>query len=204
MAADELTKTLLIEEVCEPRAIAEALFASVNGRVPLLQALVDSGAASADVLSRYLGRSGAPFLRQVVPVPELVERLPDGLCDRLLAVPVRHDAITGTIDVAVADTTDPHPASEIGFHLGTPVRVVRATVAAIEEALRRLRMSSRDHLPGVVGRFQEAARTAHRFEHEEPPNRRPRTAPPEARAAPRRAGLVIEEDSAPPPPNPAP
>ena len=143
MAADELTKALLLEEVAAPRAVAEALFASVNGGVPLLQALVDAGAASPDVLSRYLGRTEAPFLRQVVPVPELVDRLPPGLCKRLLAIPVRRDAITGTVDVAVADPADPHPANEIAFHLRAPVRVVRAPVSAIEEALRRLRMSSR-------------------------------------------------------------
>ncbi|MDF2692898.1 MAG: FrgA [Labilithrix sp.] len=186
MAADELTKALLVEEVASPRAIAEALFASVNGGVPLLQALVDSGAASPDVLARYIGRSEAPFLRTVMPVAELVDRLPPGLCKRLLALPVRHDAITGTIDVVVADTADPHPANEIGFHLGAPVRVVRAPVAAIEEALRRLRMSSRERFSvAPADRSREAARAT-------PPNH------------PRRAGLVVEADSAPPPaPRPA-
>lgn len=163
--ADELTKALLVEEVAPPRKVAEALFASVNGGVPLLQALVDSGAASPDVLARYLARNDAPFLRHVVPIPELVERLPRGLCARLLALPVRRDAITGTIDVVVADPADPHPPSEIAFHLGAPVRAVRAPVAAIEEALRRLRMSSREHvgsIPSPAERFHEAARAAER------------------------------------------
>lgn len=145
MAADELTKALLLEEIAPPRSVGGALFASVTGGVPLLQALVDSGAVSPDVLARYLARTDAPLLRHVVPVPELVGRLPPGLCDRLLAIPVRRDAITGTVDVVVADPADPHPASEIAFHLGAPVRAVRAPISAIEEALRRLRMPSRDH-----------------------------------------------------------
>jgi len=165
VAADELTKALLLEEVAPPRKVAEALFASVNGGVPLLTALVDSGAVSPDVLARYLARSEAPFLRQVVPVPELVERLPHGLCARLLAIPVRRDAVTGTVDVVVADPADPHPASEIAFHLGAPVRVVRAPASAIEEALRRLRMSShesRPSIPSPAERFHEAARAAER------------------------------------------
>jgi Type II secretion system (T2SS), protein E, N-terminal domain len=230
VAADELTKTLLLEEVAAPRAIAEALFASVNGGVPLLQALVDSGAASPEVLSRYLGRSEAPFLRHVVPVPELVEGLPRGLCERLLALPVRHDAITGTVDVVVADTADPHPANEIAFHLAAPVRVVRAPVAAIEEALRRLRMSSHEHassLASPTDRFHEAARGAARADGEHrgahtsrmpvdgTTNRRPLTLPPpvpelshaipfDRDVPPRRGGLVIETDSVPPPAYPPP
>lgn len=116
-----------------PSAIAEALFVSVSRGVPLVQALTDSGAVAPEVLARYLARAEAPVLRQVTPVPELVERLPDGLCARLFAVPVRRDAITGTVDVAVADALDAHPAAEIGHHLGAPVRVIRAPVAAIEE-----------------------------------------------------------------------
>lgn len=143
---DELTKALLLEEVASEEAIAEALFASVTAGVPLVQALTEAGAVSAEVLGRYLARTEAPFLRQVVPVVELVERLPPGLCARLLAVPVRRDAITGTIDVVVADPGDPHPGREIGFHLGAPVRLVRASAAAIDESLRRLR--NRSFAPG--------------------------------------------------------
>jgi hypothetical protein len=139
---DELTKALLLEEVASEGAIAEALFASVTGGVPLVQSLVEARAVSPEVLARYLARTEAPYLRQVVPLADLVDRLPPGLCARLLIIPVRRDAITGTIDVVVADTGDPHPAKEIAFHLGAPVRVVRATAAAIEEALRRLRSRS--------------------------------------------------------------
>jgi len=233
VAADELTKALLLEEVAAPRAIAEALFASVNGGVPLLQALVDTGAASPDVLSRYLGRTEAPFLRQVIPVPELVDRLPLGLCKRLLAIPVRRDALTGTVDVAVADPADPHPANEIAFHLRAPVRVVRAPVTAIEEALRRLTISAREHtgsVPPPADRFREAARAAARTEERERPfagrsnsmpaaagasHRRPGTLPPPVPElsqavptardhAPRRGGLVLDTDSSPPPPLPQP
>ena len=139
---DELTKALLLEEAASEGAIAEALFASVTGGVPLVQALVDARAVTPEVLGRYLARTEAPYLRQVVPLVELVDRLPPGLCLRLLAIPVRRDAITGTVDVVVADATDPHPPREIAFHLGVPVRVVRGSAAAIEEALRRLRSRS--------------------------------------------------------------
>lgn len=139
---DELTQALLLEEAVSPSAIADALFASVTGGVPLVQALIDAGAATPEVLGRYLARSDAPFVRQVIPVPELVDRLPTGICARLFAVPIRRDAITGTVDVAVADASDPHAAEELAFHLDAPVRVIRAPIAAIDEAVRRVRMQS--------------------------------------------------------------
>jgi hypothetical protein len=65
-----------------------------------------------------------------------------GMCARLFAVPVRRDAITGTVDVCVADTSDPHPGNEIAFHLGAPVRLVRASIPALDDAIRRLRQWS--------------------------------------------------------------
>lgn len=156
--SDELTRTLLLEEVASRRRIADALYASVMGDIPLLTALVDNGATTGDILARYLARTAVPFLRQVAPVLELVDRLPPGLCARLLALPVRRDAITGTVDVVVAHPADPHAANEIAFHLGAPVRVVRAPVAAIEEALYRLRLRA----DSPVERFREAAAHAAR------------------------------------------
>jgi hypothetical protein len=160
---DELTKALLLEEAASEGAIAEALFASVMGGVPLVEALTEARAVTPEVLGRYLARTEAPYLRQVVPLAELVDRLPPGLCFRLLALPVRRDAITGTIDVVVADTTDPHPEKEIAFHLGAPVRLVRASVAAIDEALRRMR--SRSMPPASRPPSSQAPQT-----HREPPS----------------------------------
>jgi hypothetical protein len=132
-------KALLLEEVVTSRQVADTLFTSVNGRTPVVQTLIETGVTPSDVLARYLARSEAPFLRQIVPLADVMARLPPGLCACLCAIPVRHDAITGTIDVVVADATDLHPANEIGFHLGAPVRLVRATPAAIDEALRKLK-----------------------------------------------------------------
>ena len=138
---DELTKALLLEEVASQDVIAEALLASVTRGLPFVQILAESREVTVEVLARYLARTEAPFLRQVAPLVELVEMLPPGLCATLLAIPVRRDAITGTVDVVVVDAADPHPAREIAFHLGAPVRLVRAPLAAIAEALRRLRGS---------------------------------------------------------------
>lgn len=201
---DELTKALLLEQAAPPRAIAEALFASVTGGVNLLQALIDAGAASPEVLARVLARSDAPFLRQVVPVPELVERLPRGLCARLLAVPIRFDAITGTVDVAVADPADPHAAREVGFHLGAPVRVVRAPLPALEEALRRSRMRAReprDRPDAEVATHGAAGARSTTLPPPEPALSSAMPSPSEL--APRRRNLVVADSEPPDAPRPA-
>jgi hypothetical protein len=195
--AGDLTKALLVEEVAPPAALGEALFVAVTRGMPLVQTLTETGAVTPEVLSRYLSRSEAPLLRQVVPVPELLERLPPGLCARLFALPVRRDAITGTIDVAVADAADLHPAHEMAYHLGAPVRVVRAPAAAIEDALRRLRARHRPVAPPLEdpnlydSRRQgpprslpppahagHAAHRAHTAHTAPPPPRRSRDTPP--------------------------
>jgi hypothetical protein len=68
----------------------------------------------------------------------LVQKLPPGLCERLLALPVRRDSRTGTIDIAVVDARDPHPVEEMGYWLRAPVRMVRTSLASMEGALRRI------------------------------------------------------------------
>ncbi len=83
-------------------------------------------------------------MRQVTGAPELVARLPRAICRRLAALPTRADPATGTIEVAAADPLDPHVSAEIGFHLGAQIRVLRAPIAAVEEALRRLELDDTD------------------------------------------------------------
>jgi hypothetical protein len=225
--ADDLMKALLLEEVVTSRQVADALFTSVNGRMPIVQTLIETGVTAPDVLARYLARSEAPFLRQIVPLADVLARLPPGLCTRLCAIPVRHDAITGTIDVVVADATDLHPANEIGFHLGAPVRLVRATPGAIDEALRKMKNEAQRNaqlmveppLPLVPG-FTAPEEDDERLYDSRPrayPSQRPpiriATMPPAApvvpivalhSAAPKpRPSLMIQPDTeAPPPPGP--
>jgi hypothetical protein len=77
-------------------------------------------------------------MRHIAPVASLVQSLPAGLCDRLLALPVRRDPRTGTVDVAVVDARDSHAADEISYWLRAPVRVVRTSLASMDGALRRV------------------------------------------------------------------
>jgi hypothetical protein len=138
-----LARSLLLADAVSPTALAEALFLSATRSTSLVRALLAARAIDALRLEQTLERGEAPFMRQIAPVVALVERLPPGLCDRLLAVPVRQDPRTGTVDVAVVDARDPHPAEEIAHWLKAPVRIVRTSIASMESALLRLAQPQR-------------------------------------------------------------
>lgn len=114
------------------------LFQHVTRRLPLAKLLNELPQPGAQTIEEELAKIDAPFVRTVAPVTRLVETLPPGLCRVLLALPVRQDILTRTVDVATFDPRDQHIEREFGYHLQAPIRLIRAPLAAIEEALRRL------------------------------------------------------------------
>ena len=103
----ELGRALLLADAVTPDALANALLASVRDRVSLVRALLSTEAIGISRLEEELALTApeAPLQRHPVPVLELLARLPPELCESLLAVPVRSDPRTGTVDVALADAT---------------------------------------------------------------------------------------------------
>jgi hypothetical protein len=133
-----LARSLLLADAVSPDAMAQALLAAATRGTSLVRALVATRAIEIGRLEQHLERGDAPFMRHVAPVLALVQHLPPGLCERLLALPVRRDPRTGTIDVAVVDARDPHPVEEMAHWLRAPVRMVRTSLASMDTALRRI------------------------------------------------------------------
>jgi hypothetical protein len=133
-----LARSLLLADAVTPEALAHALLVSATRGTSLVRALLATRAIDTMRLEQALERSEAPYMRHVAPVAALVQRLPAGLCERLLALPVRRDPRTGTVDVAVVDARDPHAVEEISYWLDAPVRTVRTSLASMEAALKRL------------------------------------------------------------------
>ncbi len=144
----DLGRRLIAAGVVPPEEVEAALFLSSVRGVPFTRVLLDRGAISARSLEDELERVGGLGLRQVAGAPDLVAKLPRAMCRRLAALPVRVDNVTGTVDVVAADPLDAHVPSEFGFHLGAPIRVLRAPIAAIEEAIRRLELDDQTPGPG--------------------------------------------------------
>jgi len=140
----DLGRRLIAAGLCAPDEVEAALFLSVARGVPFTRVLIDRGAITERVLEDELERVGGLGLRQVAGAADLVARVPRAMCRRLAALPTRIDAMTGVVDVAAADPLDAHVASEFGFHLGAPIRVLRAPIGAVEEAIRRLELDDTD------------------------------------------------------------
>ena len=171
----DLGRRLIAAGVVPPEEVEAALFLSSVRGVPFTRVLLDRGAISARSLEDELERVGGLGLRQVAGSAELVAKLPRAMCRRLAALPVRVDNVTGTVDVVAADPLDGHVPAEFGFHLGAPIRVLRAPIAAIEEAIRRLELDDQTPGPG------RARRVTPPFPHGAPQSTMP---PPVAEAEP--------------------
>jgi hypothetical protein len=145
-----LSRALLLADAVTPDALAEALFVSATRGTSLVHALLATSAIDAEKLEPHLERSDTPYMNHVAPMSQLVQRLPHGLCERLLALPVRQDSRTGTVDVAVADTSDLHAVEEIAHWLKAPVRMVRTSLASLDAALRRTVGAQNDGLRALA------------------------------------------------------
>ena len=132
-----LARRMLSQGATDRAGLHRALVEHVSRRTPLPRAFVDAGVVSERALDELLAQSAAPTVRSVAPLSSLLDKLPEGLCARLLAVPIRVEPATGQVDVAAVDPFDPHIEAEVGFHLGMKVRLVRAPLALVEAALRR-------------------------------------------------------------------
>jgi hypothetical protein len=131
-----------------PAQVETALFTAVNRGVSLTQAVNELYPELVELLERALDRSDFTAIHTVRPLPDLVRMLPPGMCERLLSLPVHRDARSDRVDVASVDVLDGHVANEFAFHLGVPVRVLRAPFAELVAALESLHASG-IFLPGL-------------------------------------------------------
>jgi Type II secretion system (T2SS), protein E, N-terminal domain len=167
----------LIHSGALPAQVEAALLDAVNRSVSLTQAVNELYPELVELLERALDRSDFPAIHIVRPLSDLVRSLPVGMCERLLSLPVHRDARSERVDIASVDALDGHVASEFAFHLGVPVRVLRAPFPEIVAALEGLHAAG-IFLPGLSKIV--AARSSHPAKAVESHT----TAPPEQRSEP--------------------
>jgi hypothetical protein len=133
----------LIESGVPLADIEAALLSVVERGLPLSEALAQQDPGLLARVDQELNRSELPSVLTVRASPELYARLPDGMCRRLLAVPVHVDPRTGRVDVAAVEPLDPHIAQEFGYQLDQPVRVLHASREAVSGALDKLQQRTK-------------------------------------------------------------
>ncbi|HSU38513.1 MAG TPA: hypothetical protein VLJ38_03065, partial [Polyangiaceae bacterium] len=126
---------LLLRAGASELEVEDALGRAVAAGQTLAKVLGDADPELERRLERELERVEVPSIELVRPETEQLALLPAGLAERLGVVPVRKDTRSGRIDVAALDPLDAHVVTELEFHLGAKVRVLRADPAAISAAL---------------------------------------------------------------------
>lgn len=121
---------------------ASLLLVATRG-MPLSEALAERDPGLLARVDQELSRSELASVLTVRASPELHARLPAGMCQRLLAVPVHVDPRSGRVDVAAVEPLDPHVAQEFAFHLEQPIRVLQAPRDAVRSALERLQQRTK-------------------------------------------------------------
>ncbi len=134
----ELGRRLIASGAAGAPGIQAALQRHLGTGMPFIRALLELGYVTERALEEELSRSPLPVLGSVIPLPAIIDDLPRDLCRRLLAVPVRRDPRTGTLDVAAVDPFDTHIMEEFAYHVKSEVRVLRGSLAAVEDALNRI------------------------------------------------------------------
>lgn len=144
----ELGKNLLLGDAIAEAALGRALLAAVQGGRSLVAVLVEGGYVDETRLEAELSRAGADPIARVEVDRDLFGKLPRGLCERLLVVPLGRDS-DGAVRVALADPRDAHPAAEIARALRSEVKAFRARLGSIRQALAEATVESGWEEPGV-------------------------------------------------------
>ncbi len=145
----ELGRNLLLGDAIGSEALGRALLRAAQDRRSLLAVLLDGGYVDEARLEAELARAGADPIGRVAIDRGLYEKLPDGLCERLLVVPMGREE-GGAIRVALADPRDPHPAAEIARALRSEVKAFRARISLLREALAEVGVEDGWEDPGAT------------------------------------------------------
>jgi hypothetical protein len=133
----ELARALLFTEALDSPALGGALLHAARDRTSLVRALSAHLLLPGEELDAELGGAGHKGGEDLSPSRKLMASLPPGLCARLVAVPLVD--LGNAIEVAVADVRDRHVAEELSYWLGKEIRLVPASIAAIDAAVAATR-----------------------------------------------------------------
>ncbi|HMJ11745.1 MAG TPA: hypothetical protein VK524_10055, partial [Polyangiaceae bacterium] len=150
----ELGQRLLRGGLLSPADVESALLEAVERGLALLHVVSERWPEQARRLERELARTAPASVQKLRAAPELAARLPAGMCERLLAVPLASENPSRMVEVACADASDVHVQSEFAFHLQVEVRAVHAPLSDISDAIDGLHAGG--SFLGGVSRMLEA------------------------------------------------
>lgn len=133
-----LASRLLRNESAPAIDVIAALERELLQHVPFVHALVRLRSDYRTALEREFATAEVAEVAAVAVDRQLASLLPPGLCAQFLMVPMARRLSQSVVDVACVDPWNQHALAEISYHLGIPVRPLRASTEAVERALSTL------------------------------------------------------------------
>lgn len=135
----ELACRLLESKVLLRAEVASALADATTRGIALVQSLVERIPGAIGILDAEFARWSGPVRTSLNVDERLVQQLPLGMCERLLALPLQSRDATKQIELAVVDPFDRHVTSEFEFCLSSAVTPVRVAYSVLLQALDAVR-----------------------------------------------------------------
>lgn len=143
----ELACRLLENKVLQRAEVAASLLDASLRRIAFVQSIVERIPGASVLLESEFSRWPGRVQSSVRVNQELVRLLPDGMCERLLALPLKAREGIEAVELAVVDPFDSHALAEFEFVLSaaiTPVRVAYSVLVAALGAVAAARQPSFD------------------------------------------------------------
>jgi hypothetical protein len=138
----ELACRLLENKVLLRTEVAAALLDASARGIALVQSLVERIPGAIAILETEFSRWSGPFQTSLNVDEQLIQTLPLGMCERLLALPLQRRELSSVTSLAVVDPFDRHVLSEFEFCLSTAVTPVRVAYPVLVQALDTVRQTS--------------------------------------------------------------
>jgi hypothetical protein len=135
----ELACRLLESKVLLRTEVAAALADATTRGIALVQALVERIPGAIGILDAEFARWNGPFWTSLNVDERLVQQLPLGMCERLLALPLQSRDPRSGVDLAVVDPFDRHVLAEFEFCLSVAVTPARVAYPVLLQALDAVR-----------------------------------------------------------------
>lgn len=174
----ELACRLLESKVLLRAEVAATLFDASARRISFVQSMVERIAGATALLESEFSRWNGPQLGSIRVDEEMVARLPNGMCERLLALPLQRRGNASGRELAVVDPFNSHTLAEFEFCLSVAFAKVRVAYPVLVAALGAVRSAPEraidvlldvpdDETPAFGTRMIRVARKAER--EQQPP-----------------------------------
>ncbi|HEY5956328.1 MAG TPA: hypothetical protein VIV60_07250 [Polyangiaceae bacterium] len=138
----DLTCRLLESKALLRTEVAGALLdASLRG-IALVQSLMERIVGASAILEAEFSRWPGPLHTAINADVALVQELPHGMCERLLALPLQRRDRTQPVSLAIVDPFDRHAIAEFAYCLSVAVTPVRVPYSVLLQALEVTRSTN--------------------------------------------------------------